>query len=226
MEGLLKLWIIHRQIGAVIFEQTFDDMPTDINSDMIGGFLIAILSFSEEIAKQEIEYLQLKDMRLIYHIAPKYIIAVATNNRKNYDSIENALSKVETRFEENYSSILKNFTGEISVFNNFGSDIEGIFDTKSKSLKFLETQHEKIKEYYQEQQIKVSDFLHKLVSNLKDNEKTRENHEGSQQLEPINKKTKIKSTLSKPIYRFIERIGDLSKKVSEKLKNQTESKEE
>lgn len=163
MNGLNKLWIIHREAGVCVFEQSFEELPKNINSDMIGGFLIAILSFSQEMADQEIEFLQLKNLRIIYHITPQYIIAVGCNQNANYKELEKLLAQVETRFELKYHNVIgKGYSGNTTVFNDFATEVEKIFDSKSTALKYFEERLDDIKGYYEDKRSKLFDFYNKM----------------------------------------------------------------
>jgi hypothetical protein len=148
MEGILKFWIFDRYSGFCIFEQTFEELPGNVNSDLIGGFMIAILSFAREIANEEIQFLQLKHIRISYHISEKYIICVATSNDTDVERTELALNAVHRKFDAQYHAIFEGgIVNDVSVFNNFAADLEHIFNAETKHLAYLRKRSEKIKQF-------------------------------------------------------------------------------
>ena len=150
MDGIYKVWIVERVGGICIFEQTFQELPGIFNPDLIGGFLMAILSFAEELAKQAIDFIQLKNLRIIYHITKEYLISVACSNETIHEMMENALETIQKRFDEKYKTFLDGFCGNVSVFKTFAKDVEQIFQAETKYLAYVQKRGEELKEYLEQ----------------------------------------------------------------------------
>ena len=56
---IYSLFVLHKESGIAVFIQNFTPFPTNMDMDIIGGFLIAILNFAQEVAQQSIELIQL-----------------------------------------------------------------------------------------------------------------------------------------------------------------------
>ena len=100
MSKIFKLWLIHREIGCTILEQTFKPLQKELDSDLIGGFITAILSFSHEIADESIERMELQSFSIQYFISDHYIIAVACPKNYNENTLLSRLSILSKKFNE------------------------------------------------------------------------------------------------------------------------------
>lgn len=147
MDGLIKLWIIEKESGVCIFEQTFEEIQI-IDSDLISGFFVAMMSFAQETTKQTIEFIQLKQIRIAFRFLYRFIFAVATEHDVEYQDTEQFLQNIQERFETKYKNILQQgFVGEVTIFNNFAQDIEDILGKKSKHFGFIQVSTEALKKY-------------------------------------------------------------------------------
>jgi len=147
MHGLIKLWIIEKESGILIFEQVFEEIQI-IDSDLISGFFVAMMSFAQETTNQEIEFIQLKQIRISFKLLYRFIFAIATEHDVEYEETEEFLKKIHERFESKYKNVLQQgFVGETSIFNNFAQDIEDVLGKKSKHFGFIQESAEVIKKY-------------------------------------------------------------------------------
>jgi hypothetical protein len=122
---IIKLWIIDREAGISVFDQSFQELPSEMDSDLVGGFFIALMSFSQEIAKQSIEFLQLKQIRFYFYIMKYHLLILASSLELDQENAAMISAKIQKRFEEKYQNVIGDkFVGDVSVFNDFGDDVE------------------------------------------------------------------------------------------------------
>jgi Na+/phosphate symporter len=168
MKGILKFWIFDRKSGFCLFEQTFEELPGNLQSDLIGGFMIAILSFAQEIAQQEIEYLQLKKLRISYHLSENCIICIATENETDMQETTLALDAVQKKFDEQYHQIFEEGHQHIvSNFNNFASDLEHIFDAETKHLVYIKKRSDRVNQFLQNGKQEMDDLQKMIYDRIK-----------------------------------------------------------
>ncbi len=130
--GVQKLWILNRQSGIYLFEQTFDARLREMDPDLIGGFLMAISKFSEEIIGEEIRVIETKSMRIYYQNAEKFVVAVLFQNKINKSMTKSFLKDVSDLFIEKYMSYLDaGQLANVNVFKDFAAEIENRYDTKA-----------------------------------------------------------------------------------------------
>jgi len=133
MLGVHKLWILERQAGICLFEQTFEGSTRDVDSDLIGGFLTAISKFCEELVGEEISSIRTPTMRILYHAEEKFVIAVLLPKDANHKIARTNVSEISRLFAEKYAPYLDaDQLANVAVFNDFAAEIETRFDTKAK----------------------------------------------------------------------------------------------
>jgi propanediol dehydratase large subunit len=152
MSEILKIWIIQKDSGICVFEQSFSESAVTIDSDLIGGFLSAILNFSDEVIKSSIQYIQLNDYLLYYDFSRDFVFVYLCEpdvSVKNIGKIsEKTVKSFGTHFEQPGQL---SFTGDVSKFNTFASETEQILESKSYYHKFLKGMNEQIQERYGKQ---------------------------------------------------------------------------
>ncbi len=148
MQGVHSLWILDRQTGICLFEQTFEASSGKVDADLIGGFLSAITKFCEELVGEQIRFIETPSMRILYHSAEKFIMAVLVENSANTPVVENMLKEISTLFAQKYAHYLE--TGKlanVAVFQDFATEIEHRFERKATCyIHYLMEQHAKKKE--------------------------------------------------------------------------------
>ncbi len=148
MQGVHSLWILERQTGICLFEQTFEGSSNKVDADLIGGFLSAITKFCEELVGEEIRLIETPSMRILYHGAEKFIMVVLVENSVNIAVAESMLNEISSLFTQKYARYLE--TGQLSnvaVFNDFTSEIEKRVERKATCfIHYLVEKHAKKKE--------------------------------------------------------------------------------
>jgi hypothetical protein len=152
-EGILSFWIIHKPSGITIFTQQFQKDITQLDPDLIGGFLIALMGFAEELAHQRIDLIQLTDVRLQYAIKQSFIMVVLTGNACDPNRIRILLDHVEINFLKRYKSL---FPGDdslviydLSIFQDFAKETEEIFQAETQYLTIMQSRSKNLEEFFQ-----------------------------------------------------------------------------
>ncbi|UYP47903.1 hypothetical protein NEF87_004188 [Candidatus Lokiarchaeum ossiferum] len=167
MKDVVKFWIIHKESGMCIFEQTFQELPTDVDSGIITGYLYAIMTFSSEIAHRQVSFLQLEDLRFTFSISEKYIMVIVILGEKSHDITMKQLKNLQIKFDEKYHKYFdKEFSGNVSTFYNFAEEVEKSFQSEAKYFQYLQDRHEQLKNYLQSSTNKWKDLQKIITSHL------------------------------------------------------------
>jgi hypothetical protein len=145
MQGVHSLWILERQTGICLFEQTFEGSSGKVDADLIGGFLSAISKFCEELVGEEIRLIETPSMRILYHGAEKFIVVLLLENTVIVPVAETMLKEISLLFTQKYATYLE--TGQlanVAVFNDFAAEIEHRFERKATCfIHYMVEQHTK-----------------------------------------------------------------------------------
>jgi len=168
-EEYLKLWILDRHAGICIYEQVFDEKVLEaMSSDLVTGFFYAILTFSNEIAAQDIDHIMLKDIRIQFFGNDRLIFALASKRDADEQTAYQFLHGLEHRFSERYQMILnKGRLNETSLFLDFGHDVEVELGRENTSISCLQTQADKFKEYHETAKKNFTRFKESMIRGTK-----------------------------------------------------------
>jgi hypothetical protein len=149
MKEIAQLWIIDRDAGICIFEQNFQPLPKEVNPDLISGFFIALISFAQELTDQDIQYIQMKAMRIYFQQAEKFVFAIASPAEiESTDNVQKVIVKLEDKFKTKYQTqIEKGYFGYTSVFESFAADVEEVVGEKATSWAIIKEKAEELKVY-------------------------------------------------------------------------------
>jgi len=168
-----KFWIIHRQSGVGIFEQTFknedaeetDVLTCDVDPLVIQGYLYAVSHLSTEITSQNIEFIQLQTLRFYYHFSPNFIFIIVVRKGTSTNQIKNFLETLQKRFEEKYfPQVEHGFNGDITVFRSFAKEIEEELQIETQYFQFLEKRSDQLQDLFKSAKLEWT----KLVGNIID----------------------------------------------------------
>ncbi len=115
-----SFFLIHKNTSAVILEKTFSKIPHKAN--LISGFLQAITSFKYEIKKENIEKKVKESILLdfmeykIYLQDGEFIRIALILNSEPSNYLKKISMKFIEEFENKHYKLLKNFNGEINIF--------------------------------------------------------------------------------------------------------------
>lgn len=113
--------ILHKS-GVPLFYQNFGQCHSfgqEIN--LISGFISAIQMFSEQLAGSQIEMIELMEKKMAFSKSSSTINAIICDKNDTSEIISVKIKKVSEIFENEYTSHIKNFNGNITPFDNFGN---------------------------------------------------------------------------------------------------------
>ncbi len=164
----IKLWLMDRHVGICIFEQSFEDMPKTLTSDLVTGFFYAMLTFSNEIASQDVEFIQLRDIRIVFHGKDRLLFAMATTNDADHAFTERFLRDLERRFQDKYRDLIeKGCLNNTRVFEDFANEVEAELGRKSTAVAFVQTQVDRFKVRYENVKTDFNLLKRNLTSDVK-----------------------------------------------------------
>jgi hypothetical protein len=130
--GVYKLWILDRDAGICLFEQAFADFPSELDSDLIGGFLTAISKFCVEFVGEGVHAIETPSMRILYQESERFTVVMLFENWVNKAMAEVAIGEVTRRFQEKYAQyISEGKLSNVAVFQDFAAEMETQFHHKS-----------------------------------------------------------------------------------------------
>ena len=123
-----EVWIFV-ETGVEIFNYAPE---TQLDPELLGGFLSALQSFSLELSKQTLNAMMIGDDRYVFlrRQEAKFYILGRASLKSNETKIEKTLKFIADRFEKEYKPHLVNFAGNVVPFRSFMEILEHIdFDT-------------------------------------------------------------------------------------------------
>ncbi len=118
--------IDHR--GVCILSRKYGSI--DIDENLIGGFLTAILKFSSKLIHGEEEDLQeimLRNYRIIYESSDNLKLVAVIHREDNEEMVRDALRKIISLFIRNFGSQLQYWNGSVQPFAGFEKKIDEVF---------------------------------------------------------------------------------------------------
>ncbi|MHA1688131.1 MAG: hypothetical protein ACTSYC_04495 [Promethearchaeota archaeon] len=115
------LWIMNNNSGIVVFSRVFDEK---LDSQLFGGFINAINSFSEELNKEGLSSFELSKKQFIILKEGDFLFIASSNPKIKEKKVLSELKVIASKFFEKYSHVLKDWDNDISVFSDFEKVIE------------------------------------------------------------------------------------------------------
>ncbi|TFG08907.1 MAG: GTP-binding protein [Promethearchaeota archaeon] len=112
--------------GKSLFFQNYGD--SDVDRDLLAGFLSAFSGFIKEISQSEIKSTVTEDFKYYYTIVGFLIIVVCSDLEEDDSQVNSKITTIRTRFLEEYGEILESgkWSGDRTIFNEFGKTIDNI----------------------------------------------------------------------------------------------------
>ena len=150
-------WIIHRQSGVGIFEQSFkgdvgdsEDLSCKVDPFVIQGYLYAVAHLSTEITNQNIEFIQLERLRIYYNLSKSFIFIVIAKKQVSSTRINVILEKLQNRFEAKYyPNVEHGFSGDITAYRTFAKEIEEELQAETQYFQFLQKRSDQLQDLFQ-----------------------------------------------------------------------------
>lgn len=134
---LSNLWVIDAQSGICIFEINFMDLKFE--PDLVSGFLVAMMNFGRELADNEIQQIRFKNLSIYFLNQNNLLVTAAVKELGVNKQVDLFLETVLMEFSNQYKDALKNFQGDVSIFNNFRDFIEYMIQKQSVGIYFLKS---------------------------------------------------------------------------------------
>lgn len=152
---LSNVWVIINDSGICCFEQNFKELNT--NSDLITGFLYAMMNFGKEVADKDINTIKFDNLNFCFKIREKYVMTIAVTDDAKDQDVQLFLSQLIDIFDKDYLKFLDDWDMIVTHFDSFGNNVEELasmeskheYFLKSKALKLLSNEHEKYKDIIQ-----------------------------------------------------------------------------
>ncbi len=125
MRVINEIWIIDPS-GITLFNMSKEE---NIDAVLFGGFFSAIQNFISNLGEKELKSLVLGNSQLMVYQGDRDFLFISRSDLKSKEKkIIKYLKLIESKFFELYGEKIKNWDGEVSIFNNFGEIIEEIFE--------------------------------------------------------------------------------------------------
>jgi small GTP-binding protein len=101
---------------------------SDVDRDLLAGFLSAFSGFMKEISQSDIKSTQTEDFKYFYTIIDTIIIVVCTDLKDDDATVNTRILKIRTRFLKKYGKILESgsWGGNRTIFSEFGKELDNI----------------------------------------------------------------------------------------------------
>jgi small GTP-binding protein len=101
---------------------------TEIDRDLLAGFLSAFSGFMKEISQSEIKSTATDAYKYYYTIIDSIIIVVCTDLEEEDQQINSMITTIKTKFMDQYDEVLKDerWSGNRMIFNEFERELDNI----------------------------------------------------------------------------------------------------
>ncbi|MFW9942029.1 MAG: ADP-ribosylation factor-like protein [Candidatus Thorarchaeota archaeon] len=101
---------------------------TDVDRDLLAGFLSAFSGFMKEISQSDIKSTQTEDFKYFYTIIDPIIIVLASDLEDEDATVNSKILSIRTKFMENYGDILESgsWAGNRTIFNPFEKELDNL----------------------------------------------------------------------------------------------------
>lgn len=112
--------------GKSLLFRNYSD--TEVDRDLLAGFLSAFSGFMKEISQSDIKSTQTEDFKYFYTIIEPIIIVLCSDLDEDDSQINSKVLNVRTKFLEKYGKILESgsWAGNRSIFQEFEKEVDNI----------------------------------------------------------------------------------------------------
>jgi signal recognition particle receptor subunit beta len=111
--------------GVLCYSKNFfDDLV--IKKEVVGGFLSGISYFGQEIKAGQVKTLNFKNLNFHYSYSKEfdYIFVIVTDKDQLENTVKPKVEIMKSEFIKRYSSLLKDWSGNTSIFKSFDNFVE------------------------------------------------------------------------------------------------------
>ena len=123
-DHLENLWIINNE-GVCYYHQKFDESVLEMNQVRFSGFISAILTFTQDVFKDQFKKLTLGGMDIFIQSFSAIFVVVSCKKGVNEKLLIKILHSIGKSFENQFSNVLKNEFISATMFDEFILPIVG-----------------------------------------------------------------------------------------------------
>ncbi|MFX0008858.1 MAG: hypothetical protein ACFE9R_00975 [Candidatus Hermodarchaeota archaeon] len=125
------MWIV-TEGGIVVFSRVYEK---SLDEQLFGALLTALDSFAQEIAQDGLSNFELSDMRFTILKRAQFIFIANSDKKIKPKRVLQELSAVMDKFFMTYSDdIMDKWDSDVTIFSNFGKEIEDSLDDPIKKM--------------------------------------------------------------------------------------------
>ncbi len=117
---LQDIWILSES-GIVVFSRVFNPK---VNEQLFGALMTALNSFARELSSGGLTSFELSSIKFSLMKLNKFIIVANSAKKVKEKKVLDELKNVAEKFFSKYSDVLNDWDNDISVFSDFGTEIE------------------------------------------------------------------------------------------------------
>jgi len=164
------LWILENNSGICIFEENYVDFTREgITTDLISSFLSAILTFADQTFIDEIKHIQFSNRRIVFESSEYvlFVIILGESSHIKDIQIKSLIKDISRSFYEKFDSILKNWKGNVRIFESFSEVLKQIVKKEPIKLKFLQffdfkIYVKKMRKHFKKKKEKIENLINKM----------------------------------------------------------------
>jgi small GTP-binding protein len=117
--------VLTKEGKSLVFRNYGD---TEVDRDLLAGFLSAFSNFMKEISQSEIKSTATEDFKYFYTIVGSLIIVVCTDLEDDDVKVNSKINSIRSKFYEEFGKILEDGTwsGNRTIFTSFEKTIDNI----------------------------------------------------------------------------------------------------
>jgi len=118
---LKDIWILTAN-GVVLYSRVVDER---LNPQLFGALMSALNTFAEKLSNGGISNFEISQMKFVLVRRRDYLFIGSSLNKTKEKKVIEELKTISDKFFEVYpQDVLMNWDGDISIFSNFGEQIE------------------------------------------------------------------------------------------------------
>ncbi|MFX1382466.1 MAG: hypothetical protein ACFFBP_08460, partial [Promethearchaeota archaeon] len=120
-----EIWIYSTSTGVTLFSYAPE---TQVDQDLLGGFLTAIQQFSLELSQKEFDSMVIGNDLFMFYKEPNMEFAIfgKASNKTPPELAKRILTIIYKRFWKEYAPSINDFKGDITPFITFKDIIESL----------------------------------------------------------------------------------------------------
>ncbi|MHA2365518.1 MAG: hypothetical protein ACXAC7_16295 [Candidatus Hodarchaeales archaeon] len=128
-DALKGLWILDTS-GLCLLHRNYE-AGMQVDETIFGGFLTAILSFTQDMVNDKIESITMSAMEIYYQSFGSFAVAVSVDKSKKVKKLlPNLITKIGNEFKDNFENALQGTVQSTKTYEPFGNEIDVIFGLK------------------------------------------------------------------------------------------------